>query len=145
MPEKTWTCSQCSTEYEIGEAPQLVRQDDDSFSVLCAACAPRTGVRVSFGQDPSSKLTRICDEAMDHIKAHAEYADSMRILILISEEDEEVETEDDETAQNVMLGALNYEDTRLVMSDLVMHIQAAFEAHGMQLRIMPVTPGGSPN
>lgn len=134
---RTWTCSRCNT---VHETEKCVPQFTEEFEFLCAKCADIGTVHVSFdGDGGDNSLTRIGDAALAAIEAHEEYSDNQRVLVLITEPDDVSSTE------CVGLSALNYDDTRVVLKDIISHMRAAFEAHGYQIKLIPLSPDARQN
>jgi hypothetical protein len=82
---------------------------------------------------PIDRLTRLCDAMTDALEAHPEHDDTVRCVIMLSDE------------QHGGLVTHGYDDTGNdtdAMVDLIMHLKAVFEANGKTLMVMPLGRDG---
>lgn len=77
-------------------------------------------------KQPISRLTRLCDAMTETLDAHPEHDDQVRCVIMLK---------DPEHGGIVIHG---YDDEAGAMVDLIVHLQAIFEAHGKTLMILPL-------
>jgi hypothetical protein len=80
-------------------------------------------------EEPTDRLTRLCDAMAKTLEEHAEYREGDRCMILIN---------DEERGGLVMHG---YEDDETAISELLTHLKAIFEVNGMTLMIAPLNEG----
>lgn len=80
--------------------------------------------------EPTDRLTRVCDDMSKAFDAHPEHLDDDRCIVFLS---------DGVDGGIVIYG---YEDQTEAMADLLVHIQALFRAQGKQLDLMFMNEDG---
>lgn len=77
------------------------------------------------------RFTRLCETMINALEAHPEYSDDLRVIALISTDEEG--------------GALHfgYEDEGELFNDLLSHVSMLAKAHDVPLTFMPVQGNGN--
>jgi hypothetical protein len=79
--------------------------------------------------EPHDRLTRLCDAMTETLVAHEEYADDVKCIVFL---------DDDERGGLVLHG---YDDDTEALANLFMHLKAIFNAQGKDLVFAPLLRG----
>lgn len=88
--------------------------------------------RTRTEDQPHDRLTGLAGAAIEAIEAHPDYRSDRAIVLLF-----------DDTSGKGGVGLHGYEDTTVAIVDLLVHLQAIFEANGQKLAIVPLETRGT--
>lgn len=91
-------------------------------------------VRSERTEEPSDRLTRLCDTMVTALAADPEYQEGDQVVIFMSRRTSETQMQ----GGTVLHG---YDDDIDAMGDVFSHLEALFEANGMKLMVAPLGNG----